>query len=209
MIRDKTAFHYDKLNLAEAVSYLAPSTECRVYLARIRRTPLLCGVSLRLHDHLRRHHRQDERHRWHDGRGEDAQGVNVHLLKVLYGLIKHLLEPAIEKSAAASRTLIPVDAAKLTSVDLPLFVDVGRVEGETARPRGARSATRPQNHFFAAGGNSVAGFFITRTTATLGSSPSTTMASLRRRCPARCPRSRGAATPQQPRVRRRSGPTSR
>lgn len=75
----------------------------------------------------------------------DVDEANVHLLNVLYGLVKNLLEPVIDKSPAASRTFIEVvGAVKSMHVGLPLFIDLDlRLFIDLDRPEGEPAPSTP------------------------------------------------------------------
>lgn len=140
IIRDKTAFHYDKLNLEQAADNLAPP-ECRVYLAQHpANTVYYAGSALvfRTVFAMIADQAMDTKDMTNSERM--AAGVtvtlahvneaNLHLHNVLYGLIVRLLDQVFGKpSAEVEQLRIPVvGAPKPTMVSLPMFVDIGSEE---------------------------------------------------------------------------------
>jgi len=138
IIRDKTAFHYDKLNLDEAVNHLARH-ENTVYLAQhpanslyyLSSAVVFLGIFALIADKA-----GDTSSLTHDDRTkegariatEDAKNANFHMHQLLYGLIDQLLERTVGKPLTSlSQTRIPIRGAPdPEKVGLPAFVDMGR-----------------------------------------------------------------------------------
>jgi hypothetical protein len=136
-IRDKTAFHYDKLNLTQAVNDLA-DTECRVYLAQhpanglyyVGSALVFSTVFAMIADMSGDTAGMTQGERMRKGVHitlADVNEANLHLHNVLYGLIAILLEKAFGKPLEQIEQLrIEVlDAPKPTKVGMPMFLDVG------------------------------------------------------------------------------------
>jgi hypothetical protein len=137
IIRDKTAFHYDKLNLDEAVNHLALH-ENAVYLAQHPANSLYylgSAVAFRGIFALIGDKAADTSSLTHDDRTkegariatEDAKNANFHMHQLLYGLIDQLLERTVGKPLTSlSQTRIPIRGAPdPEKVGLPPFVDMG------------------------------------------------------------------------------------
>lgn len=138
IIRDKSAFHYDKqLNLDEAVADLS-EVERRVYLAQHPANGLYyLGSSLifrtvfaMVADKAGDTSAMSQIERMQRGVTialADVQEVNVHLHAVLYGLISGALgKPEGAPLAEMHQLRIPVvDAPLPGSVALPMFLDIG------------------------------------------------------------------------------------
>lgn len=138
IISDKTAFHYHKLNLSEAIDGL-PAIERTFYVAEHPANALYFPGSAMVFraafaliaaktDPV-------------DGRSfeertaegvkialRDAELANVHMYAVLYGLIRALLDEVLGHSLdGLTQTRIPiVGAPKPDKVGLPTFIDIGR-----------------------------------------------------------------------------------
>ena len=106
-IRDKTAFHYDKLNLEQAVGHLAEH-ENAVYLAQHPANSLYyvgSALVFRTAFAMIADKVQDPAGRSHGERTsegariatEDAQHANWHMHLLLYGLIEALLEQMLAR----------------------------------------------------------------------------------------------------------------
>lgn len=137
MIRDKTAFHYDKLNLEEAVNNLAAG-ENTIYLAQHPANSLCyvgSAIVFRTAFAMIADRAQDATGRSHGERvkegfritTEDAKAVNWHMHVLLYGLIENLLEEAL---ACPLETLDQVrinvcGAPDPDDVGLRTFIDIG------------------------------------------------------------------------------------
>jgi hypothetical protein len=137
IIRDKTAFHYDKLNLAEAARCLG-LYENRIYLAQhpanslyyLGSAAVFRAIFAKIADTS-----SDTRKLAHSERvargaqisTEDAKHANYHMHLLLYGLIEQLLERAIGKPLASlDQVRIPVQGAPDPDVlKLPTFIDIG------------------------------------------------------------------------------------
>jgi hypothetical protein len=135
-IRDKTAFHYDKLNLDQAVDNLA-AAECRVYLAQHpANTVYYAGSALvfrtvfaAIADKATDTANMTSTERMKKGVDitlAHVNEVNLCLHGVLYGLIEPLLNEVLGKPAEeVEQVRIQVlDAPKPTRVALPMFVDI-------------------------------------------------------------------------------------
>jgi len=137
IIRDKTAFHYDKLNLEQAVNHLA-AKENNVYLAEHPANSLYyVGSALvfraafaMIADKARGP--TDRSHGERTGEGariatEDAQHANWHLHMLLYGLIENLLEEMLARplNTLEQVRINIVDAPDPEVVGLPTFIDIG------------------------------------------------------------------------------------
>jgi hypothetical protein len=137
VIRDKTAFHYDKLNLEEAVKNLA-TRENTIYLAQHPANSLYyvgSAIVFRTAFAMIADRVQDTTGRSHGERTkegfrittEDAKIVNWHMHVLLYGLIENLLEEALACS------LVTLDQVRINvggapdpdNVGLPTFIDIG------------------------------------------------------------------------------------
>ena len=135
IIRDKSAFHYDKdLDLDQAVADVS-NNERRVYLAQHPINGLYyLGSSLvfRTVFAMIADKSGDTSNMSQIGRMQtgvkialaDLNKVNIHFNGILYGIISAALD-APEPLAEPERLLIPViDAPKTKSVGLPMFVDI-------------------------------------------------------------------------------------
>jgi hypothetical protein len=146
-IRDKAAFHYDKLNTERALSYLAVE-EDTVYLAQQPINTLYSlGSSLVFRalftmiadneDGVAVGSRGDRTQQGLNIAVRDASQANVNLHRVLYGLIEALLEKAAGK---ALRTLkqdrIDIKGAPdPDTVWLPLFLDIPQPASQPPVPQ--------------------------------------------------------------------------
>jgi hypothetical protein len=138
IIRDKTAFHYDKLNLVETVHNLGPS-ENAVYLAQHPANALYylgSATVFRASFALVADRSEDTSTLTHGERVmrgssiaiEDAKHANYHMHLVLNGLIVSLLEQTIGKplEAVSPKRIFPIQGAPdPETVKLPLFIDIG------------------------------------------------------------------------------------
>jgi hypothetical protein len=136
MIRNRTAFHYDKLNLDQAVDNL-PEQENRVYLSQHPANALYYAgsalvfstVFASIADKATETNRMTHGERMSTGVNithADVNEANLHMHNVLYGLIESLLEKAFGKPIReVEQTRIQVrDAPKPTEVGMPMFIDV-------------------------------------------------------------------------------------
>ena len=143
-IRDKTAFHYDRLNLDEAADNLS-APECRVYLAEHPANGLYyVGSALVFRTVFSMIADQAMDTAGMSSGEQMAAGVrithqhvnqaNLHLHNVLYGVIAFLMEQAFGKPLVSVEQLrIPViGAPKPEQVGLPMFLDVGQTDGGKA-----------------------------------------------------------------------------
>jgi len=142
-IRDKTAFHYEKLNLEEAVDDLAPP-ECRVYLAQHpANTVYYAGSALvfrtvfaAIADQAGETLNITSGERMKKGVDitlAHVNDANLHLHNVLYGLIEHLLGKVFTRPTeyAEQLRIQVLGAPKPTRVGLPMFVDIGQSEDKS------------------------------------------------------------------------------
>jgi hypothetical protein len=137
-IRDKTGFHYDKVNLDQATSALIPS-ESMIYLAEHpANTCYYLGSSLifsaafgAIAEKRINTSAMNQTEKMAAGVKialDDLNEVNFRMHNLLYGLIEHMLT----KAAAGSldkfdRLDIPVAGApKPSAIALPMFLDIGR-----------------------------------------------------------------------------------
>jgi hypothetical protein len=136
-IRDKTAFHYDKLNLTQAVNDLA-DTENHIYLAQhpanglyyVGSALVFSTVFAMIADMAGDTAGMTQGERMSKGVHITLAHVNeanLHLHNVLYGLIAFLLEKAFGKPLEQIEQfrIEVLDAPKPTKVGLPMFLDVG------------------------------------------------------------------------------------
>ncbi len=138
MIRDKTAIHYDKLNLDQAIDNL-PEEENRVYLSLHPANMLyytgsalvFSTVFASIADKATDTNGMTHGERMSEGVNiihADVNEANLHLHNVLYGLIESLLGKALGKPIRdVEQTRIQVlDAPKPTEVSMPMFIYVGQ-----------------------------------------------------------------------------------
>lgn len=137
IIRDKTAFHYDRLNLTEAADNLAVS-ENSIYLAQHPANSLYyMGSALVFRaafamiadtaaGTINGNH-EDRAHAGAKIATEDASKANWHMHTILYGLIKLLMEDVLgEPAENVKQVRINVsDAPAPEKVGLPAFIDIG------------------------------------------------------------------------------------
>ena len=142
-IRDKTAFHYDRLNLDEAANSLT-MPESRVYLAQhpanglyyVGSALVFRAVFSTIADQAMDTSAMNGDERMAAGVKITLQHVNeanLHLHNVLYEIIALLMEKAFGKPLATVEQLrIPVvGAPKPEEIVLPMFLDIGRGKGAT------------------------------------------------------------------------------
>lgn len=134
-IRDKTAFHYDKLNLQQAVVGLAEE-ERRLYLAEhpanamyyIGSTLVFSTVFAMIADKAIDTDGMTQAERVHKGVDitmDNVNEANLHLNNVLHGLILPFVETLEGATHGSAQIRIPVvGAPKPTRIALPMFVDV-------------------------------------------------------------------------------------
>lgn len=137
IIRDKTGFHYDKLNLDAALENIEAG-ENNIYLAQ---HPANClyymGSSLvfrtvyaTIADHAQGTKDRNHGERTKEGFGialNDVKSVNIHMHNLLYGLLQNLLDEVLGCPAESLDQLrINIcDAPTPESVSLPPFIDIG------------------------------------------------------------------------------------
>jgi hypothetical protein len=135
-IRDKAAFHYDRLDLATAVDGLHPP-ECCVYLAQhpvnslyfTGSTLVFRAVFLKIAERLPETVGLDQDHRMKLGFQAtigDATAINTNMHLALYGLIKTLLHEQLDTHALGENQirLRVVDIPTPREVALPCFIDI-------------------------------------------------------------------------------------
>jgi hypothetical protein len=136
-IRDKTAFHYDKLNLEQSVTSLGEH-ENAVYLAQHPANILYyvgSSVVFRTVFAMIADQGAETTGLTHGERTikgfritrDEVEVVNLHMHNVLYGLVRYLLDNAFSKPLdARAQIRIPVlNAPKPEMVGLPAFIDIG------------------------------------------------------------------------------------
>jgi hypothetical protein len=136
IIRDKTAFHYDKLNLSEAVNNLGPN-EDKIYIAQhpanalyyLGSAVVFRAIFAMIADKSGDTSTLTQGERTVRGVNiatEDAKHANYHLHLVLYGLIEQLLERTLGKPLASlDQVRIPVlGAPDPDAMTLPTFIDI-------------------------------------------------------------------------------------
>ncbi len=139
IIRDRTAFHYDKLNLSEAIDGL-PAMERTIYVARHPANALyFAGSALVFRaafaliaakaDPAGGHSFAERTAEGVKMTIRDAEAANVHMHTLLYGLIRVLLDDMLGHPLDdLTQTRIPiVGAPKPNIVGLPTFIDVGKL----------------------------------------------------------------------------------
>jgi hypothetical protein len=141
IIRDRAAFHYDKLNLSTASQNMGEN-ENAIYLASHPANSLYYfGSALvfrtifatigQAHDKdgaaSTMSHSDIVKFGAHQTM-QVAQEANLHLHKLLYGLISHLLEEALGQPLhKIEHVRIPVlDVPDPDSIALPIFIDIGK-----------------------------------------------------------------------------------
>jgi hypothetical protein len=137
-LRDKTAFHYDKLNLDGAVEHLA-TLENTVYVAQqhpvnslyyLGTAVVFRTIFTAVADKAQLAGGQAHGNRTKAGTDlvtEDAKHANLHMHTVLYGLISYLLEAALNVPLERlDQIRIQItDAPDPDKVALPAFIDIG------------------------------------------------------------------------------------
>ena len=147
IIRDKAAFHYDKLNIERALSNLAAKEDI-IYLAQQPiNTIYYLGSSLVFRtlfamisdneDGVPAGSRGDRTKQGLNIAIQDAAQANVNLHRVLYGLIEALLEIAEEKPLDTLKwDLIDIKGAPdPDTVRLPLFLDIPHATSQPPVPQ--------------------------------------------------------------------------
>jgi hypothetical protein len=141
IIRDKTAFHYDQLNLTEAADNLATGEES-LYLAQHPANslyPMGSALVFRAIFAMIADNSDGATVGTHEDRvirgasiaQEDAMTANTHLHNVLYGLIRLLMDDLGVLAKSAQQVRINVsDVPTPARVGIPAFIDIG--PGRTA-----------------------------------------------------------------------------
>jgi hypothetical protein len=137
IIRDKTAFHYDRLNLTEAADNLAAG-ENSLYLAQHPANSLyFMGSALVFRaafamvadkaDGAIKGSHEDRAHKGANIATEDASKANWHMHAVLYGLIRLLMDDVMGQPAEdVQQVRINIlDAPPPERVGIPAFIDIG------------------------------------------------------------------------------------
>jgi hypothetical protein len=137
IIRDKTAFHYDRLNLTEAADNLAAG-ENSIYLAQHPANSLyFMGSALVFRaafamvadkaDAAINGSHEERSHKGAKIATEDASKANWHMHALLYGLIKLLMDDVLGRPAEnVQQVRINVlDAPPPEKVGIPAFIDIG------------------------------------------------------------------------------------
>ncbi len=133
-IRDKTAFHYDKLNLAQAMEQTGKEAH-RVYLAQYPANSLYYAgsafvfetVFAMIADQAADTTKMTLMERMREGVKialDDVNDVNIHMHALLYGLLYGFLKPSLDAEQHQVRVEVK-DAPKSTQVALPMFLDIG------------------------------------------------------------------------------------
>jgi hypothetical protein len=137
IIRDKTAFHYDRLNLTEAADNLAAG-ENSLYLAQhpvnslyyMGSALMFCAIFAMIADKADGAANGSHEERVIKGTKialDDASKANWHLHTLLYGLIQLLMDDVMGQPAEnAQQVRINVlDAPPPERVGIPAFIDIG------------------------------------------------------------------------------------
>lgn len=136
LIRDKTAFHYDRLNLTEAADNLAPG-ENSLYLAQHPANTLYyMGSALVFRaifsmiadkaDGAASRSRENRTARGTTIALEDASNANLHMHTLLYGLIRLLTDDVLGTNENEQQVRINVlDAPAPERIGIPAFIDIG------------------------------------------------------------------------------------
>ena len=138
IFRDKTAFHYEKLNLEQSLPHLADG-ESTIYLAQHPANSLYyVGTSLvfravfaMIYNAVKGTNSLTHAEKMKHGftlTVEHTSIVNLHMHQLLYGLIRQMLSKAVGKpieSLAQIRIKI-LDAPDPDQVGLPAFIDIGQ-----------------------------------------------------------------------------------
>ncbi|WP_373413550.1 hypothetical protein [Ensifer aridi] len=136
IIRDKTAFHYDRINITEAAANLAAS-ENGIYLAQHPANSLYyMGSALvfraafaMIADKAEGTANGSHEERVHKGTKialDNASEANSHMHAVLYGLIKLLIDDVLGQPAANEQQvrINVLDAPAPERVSIPAFIDI-------------------------------------------------------------------------------------
>jgi len=137
IIRDKTAFHYDRINISEAAANLAAGENC-IYLAQHPANSLYyVGSALvfraafaMIADNAEGAANGSHEERVHKGTQialADASKANWHMHTVLYGLITLLMSDILGRPAENEpQVRINVQNAPAPEdVGIPVFIDIG------------------------------------------------------------------------------------
>jgi len=137
IIRDKTAFHYDRLNLTEAADNLA-SGENSIYLAQHPANSLYyMGSALVFRaafamiadraDGVANGNHEERVHKGTKIALDDASKANWHMHALLYGLINLLMDDVLGQPAEDQQQvrINVLDAPPPEKVGIPAFIDMG------------------------------------------------------------------------------------
>ena len=138
IIRDKTAFHYDRFNLTEAADNLAAG-ENSIYLAQHPANSLYYMGSVlvfraafaMIADKADAAANDSHEGRVHKGTKialDDASKANWHMHALLYGLIKLLMDDVLGQPAENEQQvrINVLDAPPPEKVGIPAFIDIGQ-----------------------------------------------------------------------------------
>jgi hypothetical protein len=137
IIRDKTAFHYDRINLTEATANLAAG-ENSLYLAQHPANSLyymgsalvfraaFAMIADKAAGTANGSH-QDRAHKGAEIALDEASKANWHMHMVLYGLIKLLMDDVRGQPAESEQQvrINVLDAPAPERVGIPAFIDIG------------------------------------------------------------------------------------
>jgi hypothetical protein len=131
-IRDKAAFHYDKLNLDQAIDNLGDA-EDRVYLAQHPVNTVYYLGSALVFRSLFASFIPEAEEADHGARVKkgvdltlaDVREANFHMAEVLYGLVAFLLDKAFGIDNLEQLRIPIKDAPKTSAIALPMFIDIG------------------------------------------------------------------------------------
>lgn len=137
IIRDKTGFHYDKVNLDSALENIEVG-ENTIYLAQhpanclyyVGSSLVFRAVFANIADQAQVVTDRSHGERTKEGfliAIQDAKNVNVHMHDLLYGLLQNLLEEILNcQVESLDQVRINVrDAPNPESISLPPFIDIG------------------------------------------------------------------------------------
>ena len=137
IIRDKTAFHYDRLNLSEAANNLAAG-ESSIYLAQHPVNSLyymgsalvfraIFSMIAESSDAATTGSHEDRTAKGTRIAQEDAQHANWHMHTLLYGLITLLMDDVLGQPAVNEQQIRinVLDAPAPEMVGIPAFIDMG------------------------------------------------------------------------------------
>jgi hypothetical protein len=134
IVRDKTAFHYDRLNLTEAADNLASSDSC-VYLAehpvnslyQMGSALVFHAISMMIAEAAGVAGTKEDRVlKGAEIARRDVSDANFRMLAVLYGLIRLLLDDMFGPQLWEPQVRVNIlDAPHPSRVGIPAFIDIG------------------------------------------------------------------------------------